>query len=182
MRLDHIEERLEVPAGVKFEIAKGMISIEGPKGKLTRIIDPKLEVKLEGTTAIISVKNASKREKTLIGTFKAHFANMLLGAKEGFIYKMKICSGHFPMTVMVKGNELIVKNFLGEKVPRVLKLKQGVEAKVEGDIVVISSVDKELAGQAASSIEKLTTRPNYDKRIFQDGIYIIEKSGKEVKG
>jgi large subunit ribosomal protein L6 len=182
MRLDLIEERLEVPEGVRFEAANGSIVVEGPKGKLTRLMDPKLSLKLEGTTAIIGVKNASKREKTLIGTFKAHFANMLLGAKEGFIYKMKVCSGHFPMTVIVKGDELIVKNFLGEKVPRVLKLRPGVEAKVEGDIVIISSPNRELAGQTSASIEKLTSRANYDKRIFQDGIYITEKAGKEIKG
>ena len=182
MRIDLIEERLEVPEGVKFEIKDGTATVEGPKGKLTRPIDPKLSVKLEGAEAIISVKDASKREKTLIGTFKAHFANMLLGAKEGFTYKMKVCSGHFPMTVAVKGSDFVVKNYLGEKVPRVLKLKQGVDVKVEGDIVVISSNSKELAGQTAASIEKLTSRADYDKRIFQDGIYIIEKSGKEIKG
>ena len=149
MRLDKIEERLEVPAGIKFEVAGGTMTVEGPKGKLTRLIDPRLSVRLEGTQAIILVKDASKREKTLIGTFKAHFANMLNGAKEGFTYRMKVCSGHFPMTVAVKGSELIVKNFLGEKVPRVYKFKQGVDVKVEGDIVVITSPDRELAGQTA---------------------------------
>jgi large subunit ribosomal protein L6 len=182
MRLDHIEERLEVPAGIKFEVANGIMTVEGSKGKLTRPIDPKLSVKLEGTTAVISVKNASKREKTLIGTFKAHFANMLLGVNEAFVYRMKVCSGHFPMTVVVKGSELIVKNYLGEKVPRILKFKSGVDVKVEGDIVVVSSPSRELAGQTAASIEKLTCRADYDKRIFQDGIYITEKAGKEVKG
>ncbi len=182
MRLDLIEERLEVPAGVKFEVANGIVTVEGPKGKLTRSIDPKLTVKLDGTTATISVKNASKREKTLIGTFKAHFANMMSGAKEPFIYKMKICSGHFPMTVAVKGDELIVKNYLGEKMPRVLKFKPGVAVKVEGDIVVITSPNRELAGQTAASIEKLTSRADYDKRIFQDGIYITEKAGKQITG
>lgn len=182
MRIDHIEERLEVPAGVKFELANGTLTVEGPKGKLTRPVDPKLAIRLEGTTAIISVKEASKREKTLIGTFKANFANMLAGVKDSFVYRMKVCSGHFPMTVVVKGDEIIVKNFLGEKVPRIYKFKQGVDVKVEGDIVVITSPNRELAGQTSASIEKLTSRADYDKRIFQDGIYIIEKAGKEVKG
>jgi len=182
MRLDLIEERLEVPEGVKFQAANGTITVEGPKGKLTRTMDPKLSIKLEGTTATLSVKNASKREKTLIGTFKAHFANMLNGAKEGFTYRMKVCSGHFPMTVVVKGDELIIKNYLGEKVPRTIRFKPGVEVKVEGDIVVITSPNRELAGQTAASIEKLARRADYDKRIFQDGIYITEKAGKEIKG
>ena len=55
MRLDQIEEKVEIPAGVKFEIANGLLTVEGPKGKLERPIDPRLDVKLEGTTATITM-------------------------------------------------------------------------------------------------------------------------------
>jgi large subunit ribosomal protein L6 len=125
------------------------------------------------------MKKASKREKTTLGTYKAHINNMLHGAREGFTYRMKICSGHFPMTVQVKGSELIIKNFIGEKTPRVLRLKPGVDVKVEGEFIVISSPDRELGGQTAASIEAVSSRANYDKRVFQDGVYIIEKPARE---
>jgi large subunit ribosomal protein L6 len=182
MRLDHLEERVELPEGVKVAAAGDMINAEGPKGKLSRkIMSSGLILVQEGNVLKITVMNASKREKTTLGTFKAHLKNMITGVKEGFTYKMKICSGHFPMTVMVKGDEFIVKNYLGEKTPRVLRIKPGAEVKVEGDIVVISSLNRELAGQTAASIEDLTARADYDKRVFQDGIYIIDKAGKEIK-
>ncbi|MBS3165081.1 hypothetical protein J4439_06645 [Candidatus Woesearchaeota archaeon] len=61
-----------------------------------------------------------------------------------------------------------------------LKLRQGVQVKVEGSDIRVESVSRELAGQTAASIEQLTRRPGFDNRIFQDGIYIVEKSGKEV--
>ena len=53
--------------------------------------------------------------------------------------------------------------------------------KVEGDNVSVESPDKELAGTTASDIEQLTRRPNFDTRIFQDGIFITSKAGKEIK-
>ena len=85
------------------------------------------------------------------------------------------------MNVSIAGNKFVVKNFLGEKVPRVLQLKQGAEVKIEGDIIHILSPNKETAGQVSADIEQLTRRPGYDSRIFQDGIYIINKDGKQLK-
>ena len=85
------------------------------------------------------------------------------------------------MNVAVNKGEFVVKNFFGEKVPRVLKLKDNVAVKIEGDLVIVESVDKEAAGQCAASIETLTKRVNYDSRIFQDGIYLISKDDKELK-
>ena len=85
------------------------------------------------------------------------------------------------MNVSIAGNKFVVKNFLGEKVPRVLQLKQGAEVKIEGDMIYILSPNKETAGQVSADIEQLTRRPGYDSRIFQDGIYIINKDGKQLK-
>ena len=181
MRLNIIEQVIELPQGIKLSQQALTLVIEGPKGRVERRLEPKLSLEIKPDSLRISMKKATKREKTTVGTLTAHIHNMIHGVTEGFTYRMKICSGHFPMTVQVKGNEFIVKNFIGEKTPRVMKLKSGVEAKVEGDIVVISSADKELAGQTAASIEALTTRANYDKRVFQDGIYITEKPERVLK-
>ena len=93
---------------------------------------------------------------------------------------MKIVYSHFPITVEIKDNFVIIKNFIGEKVPRILKLKEGAKVTVNGDVIEVESIDKELAGQVSADIEKMTKRAHFDKRIFQDGIYIIEKAGKAV--
>ena len=117
----------------------------------------------------------------MVDIVKAHIKNMIKGVSEGFVYTLKICSSHFPMSVSVSGNKLEVKNYLGEKVPRVLNLVENVKVTINGEEVVVESSDKELAGQTAANIELLTRRSGFDRRVFQDGIYITEKAGKIVK-
>ena len=114
----------------------------------------------------------------MIGTFKSHIDNLMTGAAEGHVYQLKIASSHFPMTATINNQEFTVQNFLGGKVPRVIKVKEGVDVKIEGDIITIESTDKEAAGQTAGDIEQMCRITNKDRRIFQDGIYIIKKSKK----
>jgi large subunit ribosomal protein L6 len=75
---------------------------------------------------------------------------------------------------------LLIKNFLGESVPRKMAIKPNVEVKIEGEEIIVSSPDKEAAGQVAGDIEQLTRIKKRDIRIFQDGCYITHKAGKEI--
>ena len=126
-------------------------------------------------------KSASKKEKAVVLAYKSHILNSVGGCKKPYVYKLKICSGHFPMNVSVQGREFMVKNFLGEKFPRKLHLKENVDVKVDGEIITVESNYKERAGQTAADIEQLTKIRGRDLRIFQDGIWIINKDGKELK-
>ena len=78
------------------------------------------------------------------------------------------------------GVDFIIKNFLGESVPRKIKIPVGVKVKIAGDQVTVEADTKEAAGQVAASIEKLTVIKGRDLRIFQDGIYITYKDGQQV--
>lgn len=179
---EDIQEKIEFPKEIGINIVGGIIHVKGPKGEVSRkLVHPKIKIEGKENVVLLLAKKGTKREKTMIGTFKAHIRNMIKGVSEGHVYKLKICSGHFPMSVSVSEGEFIVKNFMGETVPRKLKLKPGADVRVEGNDVIIEGIDKELAGQTASSIEKLTKRPGFDKRVFQDGIHIYVKDGKEIK-
>jgi large subunit ribosomal protein L6 len=85
------------------------------------------------------------------------------------------------MTLTKEDEVVVINNFMGEKVPRKAKILPGVEINIEGDIITISSFDKEKAGQSAANIELATRRSGFDKRVFQDGCYVIEKAGKEIR-
>lgn len=182
MKVKEMSEKVEIPEGVEVKVEKGVVTAKGKNGECSkRLIDPMVAIEVNGKEVVFIAKKATKREKTRIGSYVAHVKNLMKGASEGHVYRLKICSGHFPMNVSVSGNEFVVKNFLGEKQPRVLKLNEGVSVKVEGDMVVVEGCNKELAGQAAADIESLTKITNRDLRIFQDGLYIIEKGGKPVR-
>ncbi|MBN2454631.1 50S ribosomal protein L6 [Candidatus Woesearchaeota archaeon] len=170
-----LREEIELE-GAEASVAGKIITVKGPKGELTRkIIDPRVKVEVADGKIKFFTAKAGNKERKSIGSLKAHVKNMVKGTKEGHTYKLKICSSHFPMTVTATEKELSVKNFLGEKVPRKLGLHSSVKVKVEGSELIVESTDKEAAGRCAAAIERLTKRVNYDRRIFQDGIYITEK-------
>ena len=143
-------------------------------------MQPKGTIKVEGSKVVISAKNATKREKMHMGSIEAHVKNMITGVQKPYIYKLKVCASHFPMNVTISGNELIIKNFLGEKVPRTIKFDKDVKVKIAGDIIEVECADIELAGRTASKFEGLTFINKRDRRIFQDGIYITHKAGVDV--
>ncbi len=175
------EIKTELPSGVTATVADGMVIVKGPKGDVTRNMkDPLINIKQDGNAVTFSAARDTKRQRRVINSLAAHLNNMIKGSQEPFIYRLKICSGHFPMNVSISGDQFIVKNFLGEKSPRTLKLKKGATVKIEGDQIVVESPNRELAGQQASDIELLTAKRNRDLRVFQDGIYMIEKAGEKI--
>ena len=180
MKLD-IKDDNELPNGITATYAHGVLTIKGPKGEVSKkLFDPQLKVEAKGNAVTISCKKATKNQKRMVNTFNAHIGNMIKGVQEQYRYVLKICSGHFPMNVTMSGEQLIVKNFLGEKNPRTLKLKKGATVKVDGEKITVESCDKELAGKVSSDIELLTSKRNRDLRVFQDGIYLIEKANKPL--
>ena len=182
MEKKQLEESVEIPQDVDITIEGSTITMKGQKGKLSRRFSyPGMSIKKGDGKIIISTDRATKRENRMIGTTKAHIKNMAKGVAEGHVYKMKICSGHFPMHVSVSGTEFVIKNFFGERHPRKLAIRPGVNIKVDGNDVLLEGIDKEEVAQTAADIEQITRRTKYDRRIFQDGIYIVNKDCKELK-
>ncbi len=179
---DDLTREIELKAGVTAQLEGNLLKIKGPKGEVSRVfVHPKINMSVEGNKVVLFAPKATKREKTMIGSFESHIINMVQGVQEPYVYKLKICSGHFPMSVSVAGNELVIKNFLGEAVPRKVELMKGAEVKVAGEEIVVSSADKEVAGQTAAKIESACRITNRDRRIFQDGCYITQKADKSMK-
>jgi large subunit ribosomal protein L6 len=182
MKLASMEYRVEIPAKVNVELKDGLFTIKGPKGEVKRkFIYPKVAIVKDGNAIRFNASKPTKREKAAIFTTEAHLKNMFKGVLEGSIYKLKICSGHFPMKVTYKNNVIEVKNYMGETVPRTLKIKPGVEVVVKEPDITVTSPDRELAAQTAASIEQIARRSAFDRRIFQDGIYITVKDSIEQK-
>ncbi len=181
-RKEKITKEIDLPESVNASVNGWFLLIKGPKGEINRYFKQHtVSIKINNKKILLESERMTKKDKKIIRSLSAHIKNMIRGSQQNHTYTLKICSGHFPMNVSVSGNKFVVKNFLGEKLPRTLSLKEGVNVKVEGELINITSANKEMAGQVSGDIEQLTRRPGYDNRIFQDGIYIINKDGKEMK-
>ena len=178
VKLDRIEHAVEVPEGVSATIDGDMVTITGPKGSLSReFTSPRHDIFQEGGALIVRIDLPRRKERALAGTWNAHLNNMVKGVTDGFTYTLKALYSHFPMTLAVKGNKFVVNNYFGERVPRSAAILNGVEVKVQNKTeVVVSGIDKEAVGQTAANIERSTTVKKRDRRVFQDGIYLIEKA------
>ncbi len=160
MHTELLSEQISIPSGVNVHVVHGEFTVKGPKGDVKRrLYHDRIDYKVEGNEITVSSANATKREKKMVNTMVAHVKNLIQGVTEGHSYKLKICSGHFPMSVAIKGDILEVKNFIGEAVPRKLKLNPAVKVAIEGVIITVEGVDVEAAGQMASRIEALCRRP-----------------------
>ncbi len=171
-----IQEEIQIQKDTNVEIIGNLFKVSGPLGVNTRTFnDPRVTIKKEDNKIILDSKQQNRNIKRVIRTFRAHINNLIKGVNKNYVYKLKICSGHFPMTVSISGKKLIVKNFFAEKVPREAKLLEGVNVKIEGDIITATGSNKEIVSQTAANIEQVCRITNRDRRVFMDGIYIISK-------
>lgn len=174
-------QEIEIPEGVGAEIEETILKVSGPEGRVERKFSiNNLEFEKKDNKIVIGNKKATKKEKKLMNTIASHIKNMIKGVQEKFEYQLKICFSHFPITVEIKDKEAIIKNFLGEKIPRKTKIPEDVEVEIDKDVIKVISVNKELAGQVAANFEIVTKIRKKDRRIFQDGIFIINKAGKDI--
>jgi len=181
MKSKELQQKIEIPSGIEVLIEGTTVKTKGPKGENHRFFHyPKIKISKQDNKILLIAKNPTKREKTMMGTIKSHIKNLIRGVEKGFIYKLKICSGHFPMKVTIDKNHILINNFLGEKVPRKAKILAGVQVKVDGDEITLEGIDKELVSQSSANVELATRITNRDRRIFQDGCFITSKAGKEI--
>lgn len=175
-------ENVQLPDNVKASYENSVLTLKGPNGENKKsFATGEISIKTAEGSIIIAYGKGGKRSKKSVQTIKAHIRNMIKGVQEGHTYKLKMCAGHFPMSATISGNELVVKNFIGEKHPRRLGISPEVKASVDGQEIILKSANKEAAAQCAAAIEHLTKRAGFDRRIFMDGIFITNKDGKEVK-
>ncbi|MEM1689351.1 MAG: 50S ribosomal protein L6 [Candidatus Hadarchaeales archaeon] len=171
-----IRDVVKIPEGIQVKIEGNTVEVSGKKGSIKKTFGfPEVVIKQGNGTVVIEAPSPKRKLKAAVGTIKAHLRNMIKGVTDGYTYKLRIVYSHFPIKVEVKGNKVLIHNFLGEKYPRVAEILEGVTVRVEGDEIIVSGIDKEAVGQTAANIEQATVVRYRDRRIFQDGCYITEK-------
>jgi large subunit ribosomal protein L6 len=178
VKLDRIEHTVTIPEGVTATLSEdGVVTITGPKGSLSRTFQSSyIDLFQDGAGLVVRVDLPRRKQRAMAGTWNAHLNNMVKGVTEGFTYNLKAFYSHFPMTLAVNGNTFTVNNYFGERVPRTAEILHNVDVKVTNKVeITVSGIDKELVGQTAANIERCTTVKKRDRRVFQDGIYLLNK-------
>jgi large subunit ribosomal protein L6 len=177
MRLPEISKTIQVPDGVEISVTEREVTVKGNKGTLTRDFSH-AAILLSCDNRIVRVwaEWPRKKEAALVGTIYSHILNMITGVEKGFSYKLKIVFSHFPISVKVQDNFVMIENFTGERKSRKSKILGNVKVKVQGEDLTVEGLNLENVSQTAANIEQATKVKNKDPRVFLDGLYVFERN------
>ncbi len=167
----------EIPDGVNIIVKNLEVSVKGTKGEISRdFSDPrynsKITIEKNYKELLFTSTSEKKKDRAVLGTIHAHVKNMVRGVKEGYEYKMTIFYSHFPITLEIKGDKIMIKNFLGEKSIRTARIIGKTKVEVKKNDVILTGINREDIGNTASNIERACRIGRKDRRIFFDGIYL----------
>jgi large subunit ribosomal protein L6 len=173
---------IEVPKGIKVEIAGNLVKVEGPKGKLQRQVRPEINCKVDGNVIVLDRKDDSKESRAFHGMERALVNNMVKGVATGFEKVLDVIGVGY--RVDVKGD--VVDLTLGLSHPVEYKLPAGVTgtAVKEGkeSSLKLEGADKQLVNETAAQIRRFRPPECYKgKGIRYRGEVIKLKAGKTGK-
>ena len=178
-RLGKIPIKLE--AGASAKIADDFIIVTGPKGELRQKLNKLVKVEILDKEIKVSVKNKeTKKEKAFWGLYWSLINNMVRGVTKGFEKKLEMIGVGY--RVNLSGNKLTFN--VGFSHPVEFVLPEGISGQVEGNIITVSGIDKQLVGETAALIRKIKKpEPYKGKGIRYVDEIVRRKVGKAaVKG
>jgi large subunit ribosomal protein L6 len=172
---------ISLPAKVEFSVSKGnLVTVKGPKGTLTRQVDPDITFRVEDNTLYVERPTDQKRHRSLHGLYRALIFNMVQGVSEGFVRELEVIGVGFRAANTGQQLELTI----GYSHPVIFELPSEVglttiSEKGQAPIVKIESIDKELLGLVASKIRSFRTpEPYKGKGIKYKEEILRRKAGK----
>jgi large subunit ribosomal protein L6 len=177
MRPTEISKTIQVPDDVEANLEGRKVTIKGIKGVLTRDFSyAPISIEINGKTIRVWAEWPRKKEASLVGTIHSHIQNMITGVRRGFSYKLKIVFSHFPISVKIKDNAILIENFTGERRPRKVKIMGNAQVEIQSEDIIVQGINVEDVSQTAANIEQATKVRRKDPRVFLDGIYVYERS------
>lgn len=182
MKQLYIARSIELPEDLKITVKDRHVTIEGPKGTLTRNFDPTdVEITKKGKKVDIKAYYINKKRKAATLAVVGYINNMIKGVMQGYTYKSKIVFSHFPLTVEPDNKKKIItiKNLYGgRKHITVPIVGPETTVKVDKDDVIIEGIDKEAVGQTTANMQeacRLRGKRKKDPETFMDGVWLWDK-------
>ena len=178
--MSHIgKQPIIIPDGVEVKIDGDLIVVKGPKGELKNRIRLEIKVEIENKEVKLKPAASHKGAQALWGTYRSNIANMICGVTNGFEKILEIQGVGYKANL--EGRDLVLN--LGYSHPIIIKAPEGIEFKVEKNVIVVSGIDKQLVGQLAAEIRsKRKPEPYKGKGIRYKGEIVRRKAGKKAVG
>ena len=167
---------IEIPQGVKISVTDDMITVEGPKGKLTQDYKPEVSIKVNEKEVIVDRVNDSKSARAFHGLYRQLIQNMITGVSKGFTRSLLVNGVGY--RAEVKGNILLLNLGFSTQIEYVINKDVTISCEGQNKITV-SGIDKQKVGQACSEIRSLRPpEPYKGKGIKYEDENIRRKIGK----
>merc|ERR1712038_1753688 len=182
MKVLNSNQVVTIPEGVEASVKARVVTIKGDRGTLSKSFRHlALDIYMTDKKTLKVEKWFGKRkELAAVRTVCSHIGNMISGVTKGYKYKMRAVYVHFPINCAISENGSLVevRNFLGEKFIRRVRMHDGVtceNSKDQKDELTLTGNSIEAVSQSVALIQQSTTVKNKDIRKFLDGLYISGK-------
>ncbi len=167
---------IQIPNGVTITVGDDQtVTVTGPKGTLSQFGQPDVTVKVEDGAAIVSRANDEQLARAGHGLMRALVANMVTGVTKGFEKKLELNGVGY----RVSGGGKTLDFAIGFSHPVKYQAKDGIELKVEKNIITVTGINKQEVGQAAAEIRSLKKpEPYKGKGIKYIDEVLRRKAGK----
>merc|ERR1712165_239230 len=183
MKVINTNQSVTVPDEVDVSVKSRVVTVKGSRGTLVKSFKHlAVDISMPDKKTVRVEKWFGKRkELAAVRTVCSHITNLCKGVTKGYKYKMRAVYAHFPINCAIsEGGSLVeVRNFLGEKFVRKVRMHDGVKcenSKEQKDELILTGNSVEAVSQSAALIQQSTTVKNKDIRKFLDGLYVSEKT------
>ncbi|SRR5581483_3946103 len=168
---------VEAPASVKVTKEGNVVAVKGKLGTVKKDFTKlPATITVDGNKVTIKPYGKRKQDLAVTNTARSIISSMVKGVEKGYTYKLKIIFAHFPISVKVKGKEVHIENFFGERAARVATIVgENTKVNIAGEDVVIQGPSLEDVSQTAANIELSTKIKDKDQRVFLDGLYVYSR-------
>ena len=184
LRTSRIGKRpIALPKGVTVTAKNGTIEVKGPKGTLVRSFPDGVEVKIDPGSVLVTSSLRGSDAPRLTGMVRAHLANMIVGAAEGYTKTLELVGTGY--RAEVKNNALHMALGLSHAVvfPLPGDIKAQIPAESKGTLIILTGSDKDMMGQTAATIRGFRPPEPYGgKGVRYKGENVRRKAGKAGKG
>jgi len=169
------KRNIDIPKGVTVQITPALIAVKGPKGSLSVPRHSAIDVKEEKGQLVFARSGETTTERAAHGLMRALTNNLITGVTTGFTRTLEINGVGY--RAEVKGTNIVLT--LGFSHPVEFHLPEGVAAKVEKNLLILSGMDKQALGAAAAKIRSFRApEPYKGKGVKYLEETIIRKAGK----